>query len=93
MLIILIITIAFECPYQSCHKRFSRSDNLNQHIRIHRHSNAGVKEKKQRPGANIRLDHHHQLPHHPHSATTTVTPPTGPPPPAPYHPFSNYCNV
>ncbi|OBZ83114.1 hypothetical protein A0J61_08834, partial [Choanephora cucurbitarum] len=28
----------FECPYQSCSKRFSRSDNLNQHIRIHRHN-------------------------------------------------------
>jgi hypothetical protein len=29
---------AFECPYQTCTKRFSRSDNLNQHIRIHRHN-------------------------------------------------------
>ncbi|KAI8141799.1 hypothetical protein BJV82DRAFT_517848 [Fennellomyces sp. T-0311] len=55
----------FECPYQSCHKRFSRSDNLNQHIRIHRHSNAGVKEKK-RPGDNLRLE----------STTTTPTAPS-----------------
>ncbi|KAG2217011.1 hypothetical protein INT45_003084 [Circinella minor] len=83
----------FECPYQSCHKRFSRSDNLNQHIRIHRHSNAGIKEKKQRPGTNIRLDRHHHHPnnnnlshshpllHHPHTETTTITtPPTGPSP-------------
>jgi uncharacterized Zn-finger protein len=31
-------TVAFECPYHSCSKRFSRSDNLNQHIRIHRHT-------------------------------------------------------
>lgn len=29
------IFIAFICPY--CPKCFSRSDNLNQHIRVHRH--------------------------------------------------------
>lgn len=34
----LFLFLAFECPYQQCQKRFSRSDNLNQHIRIHRHS-------------------------------------------------------
>ena len=38
-------SIAFECPYQSCSKRFSRSDNLNQHIRIHRHSSSAKDTK------------------------------------------------
>lgn len=28
--------LAYECPYSTCLKRFSRSDNLSQHIRIHR---------------------------------------------------------
>lgn len=37
-ILIVHLIIAFECPYQSCSKRFSRSDNLNQHIRIHRHT-------------------------------------------------------
>ena len=77
---LLFFLKAFECPYQSCHKRFSRSDNLNQHIRIHRHSNAGVKEKK-RPGDNLRLD----------STTTTTTTPAAAAPSS-YHPFSNFCN-
>lgn len=35
---LLTCNLAFECPYQTCSKRFSRSDNLNQHIRIHRHT-------------------------------------------------------
>lgn len=38
MLLLILFYLAFECPYQNCHKRFSRSDNLNQHIRIHRHT-------------------------------------------------------
>lgn len=38
--------LAFECPYQSCSKRFSRSDNLNQHIRIHRHSSSAKDNTK-----------------------------------------------
>jgi uncharacterized Zn-finger protein len=25
----------YECPFPHCRKRFSRSDNLNQHTRIH----------------------------------------------------------
>lgn len=29
----------------NCPKRFSRSDNLNQHIRIHRHNGRGEKNK------------------------------------------------
>lgn len=32
----LYITLAYQCPYEQCGKRFSRSDNLSQHIRIHR---------------------------------------------------------
>ena len=44
---IYIYIIAFECPYQSCSKRFSRSDNLNQHIRIHRHSTSSGGSKDQ----------------------------------------------
>ncbi|KAK3847262.1 MAG: hypothetical protein J3R72DRAFT_432246 [Linnemannia gamsii] len=31
------VLIAFTCPYPDCPKSFSRSDNLNQHIRVHRH--------------------------------------------------------
>lgn len=34
--------IAYQCPYEQCGKRFSRSDNLSQHIRIHRNT----KERK-----------------------------------------------
>lgn len=36
--LLCLLFLAFECPYQTCTKRFSRSDNLNQHIRIHRHN-------------------------------------------------------
>jgi uncharacterized Zn-finger protein len=40
------LALAYECPYQSCSKRFSRSDNLNQHIRIHRHTVKDTKTKE-----------------------------------------------
>lgn len=36
---------AFGCPYENCPKRFSRSDNLNQHVRIHRHEKEKVLPK------------------------------------------------
>lgn len=32
---------AFVCPFPSCHKRFSRHDNLNQHARVHATSSTG----------------------------------------------------
>jgi uncharacterized Zn-finger protein len=49
MPLFILFSIAFECPYQNCHKRFSRSDNLNQHIRIHRH-NKDNNKKTAAPG-------------------------------------------